>query len=266
MLAARAHRGWPGWKVFVLLPTALFLARACLLAYGHLLHRKLELNHPGFSSQVVVGRGVSVGEAWTLVVLSAAGVLFCCALLNPLCLYCALPALALGCAYYHIRLKSDFGSLFLGGVFAMAPLGGWMAVTGSVSWEPLALGVINILWISGLDTLYSVKNYEIEKALGLRSLPIRWGVQNALSYSLLMHLLTVMAMAVFGFLVMFKIAYMVAVMFIAAIVIIEHWIAKIRKKHWIGNAFSRLNILVNIVYLLASACEIIFPFFNFSVK
>lgn len=148
----------------------------------------------------------------------------------------------------------------------MAPLGGWMAVTGSVSWEPLALGVINILWISGLDTLYSVKNYEIEKTLGLRSLPIRWGVQNALSYSLLVHLLTVMAMAVFGFLVMFKIAYMVAVMFIAAIVIIEHWIAKIRKKHWIGNAFSRLNILVNIVYLLASACEIIFPFFNFSVK
>ena len=143
-----------------------------------------------------------------------------------------------------------------------------MAVTCSVSWYPLAMGVINILWIIGLDTLYlySVKNYEIEKTLGLRSLPIRWGVQNALSYSLLVHLLTVMAMAVFGFLVMFKIAYMVAVMFIAAIVIIEHWIAKIRKKHWIGNAFSRLNILVNIVYLLASACEIIFPFFNFSVK
>lgn len=73
-------------------------------------------------------------------------------------------------------------------------------------------------------------------------------------------------MAVFSFFALLKIAYLVSVGFITLCVLIEHWIAKIRKQHWLGDAFFRLNLVVSIVFTVAFACEMAFPFFNFSVR
>ncbi|MBP5760088.1 MAG: 4-hydroxybenzoate octaprenyltransferase, partial [Verrucomicrobia bacterium] len=89
-----------------------------------------------------------------------------------------------------------------------------------------------------------------------------WGEKNAVSYAFLVHLIMLMGMAVFGFLVFFKLAYMIGIVFIALVVLMEHGIGRIRKKHWLGNAFFRLNMVVSLVYLTAVGCEVVLSFFD----
>lgn len=263
ILAARAARGWPGLKYLFLIPLAIIFAQVCTVSYGHIIRRHIEAKNSDILKEYVVGEGFPLITAQFLVAIGAIGLILCGWIANPLCFYASPLAIIAICLYQYTPRYTDFCSFYLGGVIALAPLGSWMAVQGNIRWEPLAIGLISATWISGLDTLYSIRTYAFDCANGIHSLVTRWGKKNALSYAFFIHLITVMAMAVFGFFALFKIAYMVAVGFIALCVLIEHWIAKIRKITWIDNAFFRLNIIVSIVYLTGILCEVVFPFFNF---
>lgn len=263
LLAARATRGWPGLKILFLVPISILFAHVCTISYGHIIRRQIEAKDPDIPKEYVVGEGISLTSARIRMALGAIGLCICGWLANPLCFYASPLAILAICFYQHTPRYTDFCSFYLGGIITLAPLGSWMAVQGNIHWEPLALGLISGAWISGLNTLYSIRTYAFDRAHGIHSLVTRWGVKNALSYAFFIHLITVMAMAVFGFFTLFKIAYMITIGFIALCVLIEHGIAKIRKTTWIDNAFFRLNIVVCSVYLTGVLCEVVFPFFNF---
>jgi len=253
MVAARADRGWPGWLAFAVVLMGVFFGRICFIAWRHAVEQK-DLNAGLLKFSIAVG---------------SAGLILCGALLlavkgQGLCLYTAPLAILLIWLGTRSRRYTDFYSFYYGGVYALAPVGAWMAVTGSLSWQPFLLGAINALWVSGLETLSDVSVCRVsrsETACG-HSLVACWGEKNAVSYAFLVHLIMLMGMAVFGFLAFFKLAYMIGVVFIALVVLMEHWIARIRKKHWLGNAFFRLNMVVSLVYLAAVGCEVVLSFFD----
>lgn len=266
MLSAREARGWPGWKIFFLVPTGVILLRICSASYEHVVRQRSERLFSSSFCSDCVGVWPTRRGACFFVFAGAGGFLACSGYANSICLSIAAVLLILTCFYPRFQRMSDFCTLYQGIIYGLIPLWSWIAATGTVGWVPFALGIISALWISGLGVLDSIRTLEYDQSHGCRSLAIRWGSKNVLSFAFLLHLLTVMAMAVFGFFAMLKIAYIVSVGFITLCVLMEHWIAKIRKKHWLGNAFFRLNVVVSIVYAVAVACEMVFPFFNFSVR
>ncbi len=76
---------------------------------------------------------------------------------------------------------------FLGAVDGLAPVGGWIAVTGTLDWQPFLLGGAVALWIGGFDIIYATMDLEVDEREGLHSIPRRFGIGTALLLTRIAH-------------------------------------------------------------------------------
>jgi 4-hydroxybenzoate polyprenyltransferase len=190
--------------------------------------------------------------------------------LNPLCLWLSPLAVAIICFYSWTKRFTDFTHLFLGLALAIAPIGAWLAVKGSIDWWPMrqSFGLPLILagavffWLVGFDIIYALQDYEFDRRQRLGSLVVRWGPQNALQAAFLSHMLMWGFLAGFGLLSRFRVAYFVALAIILGSLLLEHWLARRRGQNWIHTAFFRLNALISLVFFTAVITEVVFPGFR----
>jgi 4-hydroxybenzoate polyprenyltransferase len=263
MVAARDHRGWPGWKVFLLILAAMVCARTCAMAFNRIVDRKFDALNPRTASRHLPTGRISLAGAIALCVLSAAGLVVVSYFLNPLCFYLSPVALAVICFYSFTKRFTDYTHVFLGISLALAPVGAWLAVKGTdISaleiFQMLTLAASVVLWLVGFDIIYALQDYEFDQAQGLHSLVVAWGQKNALAASFLAHMVMCGLLLLFGLLCQFRIAYLAGWFIILGCLVLEHWIARRRSLDWINLAFFRLNALVSAVFLIVTAAEVIF--------
>jgi len=263
LVAARDHRGWPGWKTFGLILAAMVCARTCAMAFNRIVDRKFDALNPRTANRHLPSGQISLASAIALCVLSAAGLIAASYLLNPLCFYLSPVALVMVCFYSLTKRFTDYTHVFLGIALALAPIGAWLAVRGadvSVSeiFQMITLAFAVILWLVGFDIIYALQDYEFDKSHGLRSLVVAWGPKNALSAAFLAHMVMCGLLFVFGLLCGFRIAYLLGWSIIVGCLMLEHWIARRRSLNWINLAFFRLNALVGAIFLIVVAAEVIF--------
>ena len=263
LVAAREHRGWPGWKIFGLILAAMVCARTCAMAFNRIVDRKFDALNPRTKNRHLPAGQISLASAVLLCALSGAGMVATSFFLNPLCFYLSPVALVAVCFYSLTKRFTDYTHVFLGVALALAPVGAWLAVRGAeVStleiFQMTTLAVAVILWLVGFDIIYALQDYEFDKSHGLRSLVVAWGPQNALAAAFLAHMVMCGLLFGFGFLCGFRLAYLVGWLIILVCLVMEHWIARRRSLNWINNAFFRLNALVGVVFLSVVAAEVIF--------
>ena len=263
LVAAREHRGWPGWKIFGLILAAMVCARTCAMAFNRIVDRKFDALNPRTKNRHLPAGQISLASAVGLCALSAAGTVAASYCLNPLCFYLSPIAVVAVCFYSLTKRFTDYTHVFLGLALALAPVGAWLAVKGSGISTPeifqvTVLSFAVILWLVGFDIIYALQDYEFDKAHGLRSLVVAWGPANALSAAFLAHLVMCGLLLAFGFLCGFRLAYLVGWLIILACLVLEHWIARRRSLNWINVAFFKLNALVGVVFLVVVAAEVIF--------
>ena len=263
MVAARDRRGWPGWKIFLLILAAMVCARTCAMAFNRIVDRKFDALNPRTASRHLPTGRISLFSAWSLCLLSGAGLIAASYLLNPLCFHLSPVALAVICFYSFTKRFTDYTHVFLGLSLALAPIGAWLAVKGAdvsvleiLQMTALALAVV--LWLVGFDIIYALQDYEFDQAHRLRSLVVAWGPANALAASFLSHMIMCGLLLAFGLLCRFRLAYLIGWFLIVGCLVLEHWIARRRSLNWINLAFFRLNALVSAVFLIVVAAEVIF--------
>src|SRR5690606_6953408 len=129
---------------------------------------------------------LSVTEAGVAVSIASALFLFSAAMLNPLCLTLAPFALAWVFFYSYTKRFTSWAHLVLGFALAIAPVGAYLAVTGSWS-EPwpalLALAGGVLCWVAGFDILYSLQDEFFDRSQGLHSIPAAVGGRRAILIS-----------------------------------------------------------------------------------
>jgi 4-hydroxybenzoate polyprenyltransferase len=263
VVAARENRGWPGWRTFLLILAAMVCARTCAMAFNRIVDRHFDKKNPRTAARHLPAGQLSLTSAWTLCVLSAAGLIVASYFLNPICFYLSPVAIAVVCFYSLTKRFTDYTHVFLGIALALAPIGGWLAVEGtSVSVRDvlamLVLASAVVLWLIGFDIIYALQDYEFDRAHGLRSLVVAWGPKNALSAAFLSHMLMWGLLLLFGLLLRFRVAYLVGLFIILISLLLEHWLARRRSLRWINTAFFRLNALISTVFLIVTASEVVF--------
>ena len=263
LVAARDHRGWPGWKIFGLILAAMVCARTCAMAFNRIVDRKFDALNPRTKNRHLPAGQISLASAVSLCALSAAGTVAAGYFLNPLCFYLSPVAVVAVCFYSLTKRFTDYTHVFLGLALALAPVGAWLAVKGANISTPemLQVTVLSfavILWLVGFDIIYALQDYEFDKSHGLRSLVVAWGPANALAAAFLAHMVMCGLLLAFGFLCHFRLAYLVGWLMILICLVLEHWIARRRSLNWINVAFFKLNALVGVVFLVVVAVEIIF--------
>lgn len=263
LVAARANRGWPGWRVFLLILAAMACARTCAMSFNRLADRKFDALNPRTAARHLPAGKITLASAVILCGLSAAGLVAASLFLNPLCFYLSPVALVVICFYSLTKRFTDYTHVFLGAALALAPIGAWLAVKGAdvsameiIQMTVLALAVV--LWLVGFDIIYALQDFEFDRSQKLHSLVVAWGPQNALTGAFLAHMLMCGLLLVFGLLCRFRFAFLIGWLIILGCLVLEHWIARRRSLDWINVAFFRLNAVVSMVFLAVTAAEVIF--------
>jgi len=264
LLAARGNRGWPGWRVFLLILLSMVFARTCAMAFNRIVDRKFDAENPRTANRHLPTGQISLPSAWSLWAFSAGGLVAAAFFINPLCFYLSPVALFIVCFYSLTKRFTDFTHVYLGIALALAPLGAWMAVRGDFAFLPLregalipfVLGISVVCWLIGFDIIYATQDYEFDKTAGLHSLVVRWGIPRALKFAFTSHLVMWGILLALGILLGFRVAYFSCLAIILFSLVLEHWLARKRNLKWINIAFFRLNALISIVLFAAVLIEV----------
>jgi len=262
-VAARENRGWPGWRVFLLILAAMVCARTCAMTFNRLVDRRFDALNPRTANRHLPTGQIRPAAAWTLWALSGIGFVVASWLLNPVCFALSPVALVVICFYSLTKRFTPYTHVFLGLALALAPVGAWLAVReGNLSGMDVArmltLAAAVVLWLVGFDIIYALQDYEFDRRHGLHSLVVAWGPRNALTASLLAHLLMCGLLLLFGLLCRFRVAYLAGWFLIVACLVLEHWIARRRSLRWINVAFFRLNAVISMIFLAVTVAEVVF--------
>jgi 4-hydroxybenzoate polyprenyltransferase len=234
--------------------------------------RKFDAANPRTAMRHLPSGQITLASAWTLWLLSAAGLVAASWFLNPVCFYLSPVALFVACFYSLTKRFTDYTHVWLGLALALAPIGAWLAVAGGFSFSPLLgrttafipilLGLSVVFWLIGFDVIYALQDYEFDRRQNLHSLVVAWGPQNALAAAFISHMLMWGLLVGFGLLCRFRVAYFCGLIFILGCLVLEHWLARRRSLKWINTAFFKLNAVVSTVFLIVTLAEVVFPNFR----
>lgn len=205
-----------GWTQALLIAGCLATARTAAMAYNRIADADHDAKNPRTRHREIPRGAVSNRQAWALTIASGAGFLVFAALLSPLCAALSLVALPLALGYSKAKRFTWLCHFWLGVVLALAPIGAWVAMTGSFAAFPLILGLGVLCWIGGFDITYGLADLEFDRREGLHSFPVRWGPKVTVITSRVLHVLAPVLFAVAGLVAGRGILYLLGVLACAA--------------------------------------------------
>jgi len=256
-VAARAERGWPGWRTFLLILAAMVCARTAAMGFNRIVDRGFDALNPRTAGRHLPAGRIKLGSAWVLVSLSAVGLVVVTWFINPVCFYLSPVALLIVCFYSYTKRFTDFSHLFLGLALGIAPLGAWLAVRGEFDWPPVVLAAAVVLWLVGFDIIYATQDYEFDKAQGLRSLPVRLGIAGSLRVARIAHGMMAILLLAFGLISNLHMPYYSGLAIILVCLAVQHVLARRQDPLSLNAAFFRMNAIISAAFLGAVAVDVV---------
>jgi 4-hydroxybenzoate polyprenyltransferase len=249
-----AAGGWPEWRVFLLILAAMVCARTAAMGFNRIVDWRFDAWNPRTSGRHLPAGKISKAGAWALVCGSGALFVVTTYFINRLCFVLSPVALGIVLFYSLTKRFTDFTHFFLGLSLAVAPVGAWLAVTGSFAWPPIVLAVAVVLWLTGFDVIYATQDYDFDKDAGLHSLPVRWGIAGSLRFARWAHVAMVVALAGFGLISGLNWPYFTGLGLIAGCLVYEHWLAGKGDPVSLNVASLRVNGVISVIFLVAVIC------------
>ena len=151
--------------------------------------------------------------------------------------------------YPYLKRFTWLCHLVLGAVDGLAPVGGWVAVTGTVDWQPFLLGGAVALWIGGFDIIYATMDLEVDRRQGLHSIPRRFGVGTALLATRAAHAGSVALLIWLGVELSLGPLYWLGLAVVAGLLAYENSIVSEDDLSRVDMAFLGMNGVIAIVFL-----------------
>ena len=194
-----AAGGVPSGRIVLWIVIAMVGARSAAMGWNRLVDREIDAANPRTAMRALPAGLVTPGFVTAFVVASVALLVLAAWRLNPLCLALSPVAIVILLGYSYTKRFTWAAHLALGLALAGAPLGAWIAVTGSFAPTPFVLAGIVITWVAGFDILYALQDEAFDRARGLASIPARFGTVRALALSAGLHVATLGLLAALPF-------------------------------------------------------------------
>jgi 4-hydroxybenzoate polyprenyltransferase len=237
------------WGTFVWILAAMVAARSAAMGFNRLVDARMDALNPRTANRELPRGLMSTREAVIFVAVASAAFVYAAWRLNPICFALSPVALAIVFWYSLAKRYTTWTQLFLGLAMAVAPVGGWLAVGGRGGWEPWLLGAAIGMWVGGFDVLYACQDLEFDRAHGLRSIPVRFGVPASLAISRTMHVVAVACLVALAFVAPLGWIYIAGVTAVAAMLVYEQSLVRADDLSQVKRAFD-LNGYVGMLYLL----------------
>ena len=251
--------GWVRWWDLLLVTVAMVSGRTFAMAANRIIDRQIDARNPRTAQRELVTGVVSmrtayVGSAVSLVVFFAAA-----ALLNPLCLVLSPLAVIPMIVYPYGKRFTYYPHAILGLAQAVAPVGAWLAVTGTFAGSGPAwvLGVGVGLWIGGFDLIYACQDVAADRTNGVKSFPAKWGIAAALHTSSAVHVVTFGLFVWFGALTGYGIWWWIGLGIAAVAFVYQHVIVRPGDLSKVNRAFFTSNGFVGIALFVFAVVDLV---------
>jgi 4-hydroxybenzoate polyprenyltransferase len=249
--ALLAANGLPALRQIVWIIVAMVGARSAAMAFNRIADRNIDARNPRTANRALPAGLLSVGFVWAFTILSAALFLFAAAMLNRLTLILAPVALASVLLYSFTKRWTQFSHLVLGWCLSIAPTGAWIAVRGEIgSAVPLLLSLVVLLWTAGFDVLYACQDYDFDRHEGLRSIPARVGIAQALWIARALHAGAFVALVALYFMTNLGPVAFAGVIATGALLIYQHRLVRADDLGRLNAAFFTTNAFVSVILLV----------------
>ncbi|MCU1656471.1 MAG: 4-hydroxybenzoate polyprenyltransferase [Pseudonocardiales bacterium] len=234
------------WAQLALITVAMVSARTVAMSANRILDRGFDALNPRTARRELVTGDLSVRSAWVGTLVALGIFLAAAAALSWLCLTLAPAAVFLLVLYSYGKRFTDLPQVLLALAQFVAPVGAWIAVTNDVTWAAVALGIAVGTWIGGFDLIYSCQDADVDRRIGSRSFPARFGIPAALRTSWVVHAVTLGAFVWFGAAAGLGWLWWVGVALTGVVLIYEHVIVHADDLSRVNRAFFTANGVIGI--------------------
>lgn len=243
------------WRVAWIV-VAMVAARSAAMGFNRLVDARYDAGNPRTSMRELPRGVMSRREAALFVVMASIVFVLAAWALGPVCFALSPVALAIVFWYSLAKRVTSYTQLFLALAMAVAPVGGWLAAGGRIGvLEPWLLGAAIGAWVGGFDILYACQDLEFDRAAGLKSIPVRFGVRRSLLLSRVMHVIAVACLGGLAALTNLGRFYLPGVAIVAALLVYEQSLVSEDDLSQVKRAFD-LNGYVGILYFVSTAVSI----------
>lgn len=247
--AVLAWRGQPvRWQELVGILLCMLFARSAAMAFNRLVDRDIDAQNPRTQSRHLPAGLLSVRAVFLFTLLTslafiASTLLF---LPNRWPLYLSVPVLLFLLGYSFAKRFTIWCHYWLSAALMLSPLAAWIAIRGSLSLEPILLGLVVFFWVGGFDIIYACQDVHFDQETKLSSIPSRWGIRKALHFAMLSHALTIVCLFSLWYVAALGIPFLIAVLAVAGLLIYEHLLVNPDDLGRVNLAFFHVNAVISI--------------------
>jgi 4-hydroxybenzoate polyprenyltransferase len=216
--------------------------------HGLYLDRQSDAKNPRTAIREIPAGVISAKQALIFTIVSCILFIACTYFINRICFYLSPVALFVILFYSYTKRFTALCHLVLGLGLSLAPIGAYLAVTGEFALLPILFSVAVICWVSGFDIIYALQDETFDKAHRLHSIPSMLGKKNALSVSVLLHVISAGAVFYAGFYGHFGVYYWAGIAVFTGMLIYQHSIVKPTDLRRVNIAFMTANGIASVIF------------------
>ncbi len=259
-----ASGGVPELRILLWVGLAFLGARSAAMALNNLVDKDIDAKNPRTVERELPSGKITMKEVWVIIIVSYFLLFFSSYQLNWLCFLLAPVIPITSVIYPYLKRFTPVSHFVLGLNLGYAPVGGWLAVTGTINFPfevpefaMLLLLLAVTFWVGGFDIIYSLLDYDFDKKEGLFSVPTFFGVKNALLLSFASHILMLALLVGLMFVLKLGVIFKAGLVVIAALIWYEHTLVKDDNFSSIPVAFFNVNVAVSLSMLVFTVADVL---------
>jgi 4-hydroxybenzoate polyprenyltransferase len=247
----------PSWSQIGWVTLAMVGARSAAMGLNRVIDKVFDGQNPRTAARAIPAGLLSSKEVILFVIVSFILLFYAAFQLNPLCVKLLPIAVFFLVIYSYTKRFTWLCHVILGLTIGLAPLGGWVAVTGTIDWTSIVFYLTVSLWTAGFDVIYACQDAEFDSKEGLHSIPSRFGIPLALQIARGFHVLTAV-----GFLTLFVMAdlswwYLAGMAIAYLILIYEHRLVSPSDLSKLNTAFFTMNGVLSMVVFAFTLIDLV---------
>ncbi|HQU56091.1 MAG TPA: UbiA-like polyprenyltransferase [Chitinophagaceae bacterium] len=242
---------------FVYIILCMIFARSAAMAFNRYLDRHIDAKNPRTAVREIPKGIITPGQALGFTIMACVLFVVTCFFINRICFYLSPIALLVVLGYSYTKRFTALCHLILGLGLSLAPIGAYLAVTGSFSLLPVLFSVAVIFWVSGFDIIYALQDEAFDKSQELYSIPAWLGKSKGLQASVIFHACSAAAVVIAGLMGGFGIFYWIGVAIFTGMLIYQHTIVKLHDLKKVNLAFMTANGIASIVFAIFVIADLI---------
>lgn len=253
-----AEMKFPGTKTLFWITLAMVGARSFAMAANRLIDAEIDRRNPRTAERALPKGLLSVSNVIIFSLVSLGAFLLAVYNLAPVCRYLWPFAVIPFLIYPYTKRFTWLSHFVLGVCLGLAPVGAWVAVTNSVSAEPLIIGAAVLLWVAGFDILYAMQDMDFDLREKLYSIPSRFGIHASLLLTRLFHLASISLFLWAGIRLNLGFFYFAGVFIAGILLAYENSLVKPDDLSRLNMAFFTMNGIISVVVFFFAAAEVVF--------